>query len=215
MEGIRKKSFKDNPRTGASLIWFLLTLVGIALVTALGPAEKTLGSNVRVVYLHGAWVWTALAAIFLAALLGLAALVMRKQKLHLWSRALGRTGLIFWVTYLPVSLWAMQTNWNGLFLVEPRWRFALIFALGGIVIQLGLVLVENPVWASISNVLYFLVLMLAFSNVENVMHPPGPIFNSNAPRIQLFFSVLLIMTLLAAWQILRWLFRLEVKRLEA
>jgi len=44
------------------LLWLCLSLATIAAYTLVGPAEKTLGANVRIVYLHGAWVWTALAA---------------------------------------------------------------------------------------------------------------------------------------------------------
>jgi hypothetical protein len=41
------------------------------------------------------------------------------------------------------------------------------------------------------------------------MHPPAPILNSDAWRIQLFFAGLLLLTLLAAVQFARWLFQLE------
>ncbi|MGB5843852.1 MAG: hypothetical protein WBG94_05370, partial [Anaerolineales bacterium] len=111
------------------ILWFGLNLLAIIVVTALGPAEKSLGTNVRVVYLHGAWVWAALICIFAAAAVGLVGLITRRNAAHYWSLALGRTGLVFWITYLPLSLWAMQTNWNGLFLSEPRWRVAMIFAI--------------------------------------------------------------------------------------
>ena len=57
--------------------------------------------------------------------------------------------------------------------------------------------------------LYFLTLILALANTPNVMHPPAPILNSDAWRIQLFFSGLLLLTLLAAAQFARWLFQFE------
>ena len=63
-------------------LWFGLTLLAIAGVTALGPAEKSLGTNVRVVYLHGAWVWAALICIMAAALVGLVALITRRREIH-------------------------------------------------------------------------------------------------------------------------------------
>jgi hypothetical protein len=191
------------------LTWFGLLLVAAAGFTLLGPAEKSLGTNVRVVYLHGAWVWAALASFLAAAVLGAIGLILRRESLHRWSRALGRTGLFFWITYLPISMWAMQTNWNGLFLAEPRWRLAIIFALGGLLLQIGVALLENPAWASAANILYFLTLILALTNTQNVMHPPAPILNSEAWRIQLFFAGLLLLTLLAAAQFARWLFHLE------
>ncbi len=200
---------KTNKLLVAPQFLFLLLLLLIAGYTLLGPAEATLGTNVRVVYLHGAWVWAALAAFIAAGVVGLVGLVSRRDKLHRWSRALGRTGLFFWVTYLPISLWAMQANWNGLFLAEPRWRVAAVFAIGGLLLQIGLTLVENPVWASGFNLAFVIALFVVLSATENVMHPPAPMLESDARRIQLFFVGLNILTLLAAWQVSRWWFARE------
>jgi hypothetical protein len=196
-----------------SLFWFLLTAAAISAFTALGPAEQTLGTHVRVVYLHGAWVWASMAAFLAAGLVGAVGLITRRQGLHLWSRALGRTGLVFWITYIPISMWAMETNWNGLFLAEPRWRLAVIFAVSGLLLQVGLTLVEDPAWASAANVVYFLALMLSISTTQNVMHPPAPILNSDARAIQFFFFGLVLLTLLAAWQVSRWLYALDRSRI--
>lgn len=200
---------QDSRWWTSTLIWFVLTLVAIAAFTVIGPAEKSLGSNVRVVYLHGVWVWAALAAFLTAALTGLVGLILQNQRLHHWSRALGRTGLLFWITYIPISIWAMQTNWNGLFLAEPRFRLAIIFALGGLMLQLGVTLLGDAVWASAGNLIYFLTLMFALRSTQNVMHPPAPIINSDAWRIQAFFAGLLVLTLLATWQIARLWYQLE------
>lgn len=185
------------------LTWFVLNLLAIIVLTALGPAEKSLGTNVRVVYLHGAWVWAALIFIYAAAVVGTAGYLFRRQSLHYWSLALGRTGLVFWITYLPLSMWAMQTNWNGLFLSEPRWRVAIVFALGGLALQIGITLLDNPKWASGINTVYAVILSYVLASTEQVMHPGSPIFGSGAWRIQVYFLLLLVLTLLAAWQLAR------------
>jgi hypothetical protein len=191
------------------LLWFGLTLLAIIAVTAVGPAEKSLGTNVRVVYLHGAWVWAALICIFAAAAVGIVGLISRRDAAHYWSLALGRTGLIFWITYLPLSLWAMQTNWNGLFLSEPRWRVAIIFAIGGLVMQIGITLLDKPAWASALNVVYVAILVYVLQTTDQVMHPGSPIFGSGAWRIQAYFLLLLVLTLLAAWQLARLLYGMK------
>jgi len=196
-------------RRRAPLLWFGISLVAIAGMTLVGPAEKSLGTNVRVVYLHGVWVWTALFAFLAAAGAGLVGLILQNEKLQHWSRALGRTGLFFWISYLPISMWAMQTNWNGLFLAEPRWRLALIFSLGGLVLQIGVTLVESPAWASAANIAFALALSLALRATEDVMHPASPIFSSDALRIQIYFGGLLLLTLLAAWMLARWAYQFE------
>ena len=190
------------------LLWFCLSLLAVAGVTLISPPEATLGSNVRVVYLHGAWVWASLAAFITAAVVGIFGLLTRRTTLHLWSRALGRTGLLFWITYLPISLWAMQTNWNGLFLSEPRWRFAMIFAITGILLQLGLSFLP-VIWSSVGNVAYVIALFLVMNATENVMHPPGPMLESDFGRIQVFFSVLTFLLFFAAWQVARLFHKLE------
>jgi hypothetical protein len=190
------------------IFWFVLNLLAILVVTALGPAEKSLGTNVRVVYLHGAWVWAALFCFLTAAVSGIVGLIWRRENANLWSLALGRTGLIFWITYLPLSLWAMQANWNGLFLSEPRWRVAMVFAIGGLIMQIGITMLENPAWASAFNLVYMLILAYVLQSTDQVMHPGSPIFSSGAWRIQVYFLLLLVLTLLAAfqlsWMLYRW-----------
>jgi len=190
-------------------IWFLITLAAIAVFTTVGPAEKSLGTNVRVVYLHGVWVWTALVTFGAAGLSGLLGLISSKLVLQRWSGALGRTGLFFWITYLPISLWAMETNWNGLYLSEPRFRLALIFSISGLLLQAGLFILDKPVWTSAANMVFISILMVALQNTSNVMHPPSPILDSEAWRIQIYFFGLLGLTLLAAWHVTRWLYQAD------
>lgn len=182
------------------LTLFFIALIVIALLAFLGPEEKSLGASVRIVYLHGAWVLAAELAFVAAGLAGLIALITRRKSFHQWSAALGRTGIFFWVTYLPLSLWAMQSNWNGLFLSEPRFRLAAIFAVTGVLLQIGLWLINLDWVTSLANLLFIVVLRVIFSTAENVMHPPpSPIFNSGNFAIIGFFLALILCTLVAAY----------------
>lgn len=183
--------------------WLGINLLAIGVVALLGPAEKSLGEHVRVVYLHGAWVWTALAAFAGSALAGLLGLVSRRRVFYAWSLALGRTGLLFWVTYLPLSIWAMRSNWNGLFLAEPRWRLALAFAISGLVLQIGLAILNNLPATAFSNIIFTSWLFYALGSIENVMHPRSPIWESGITGIQVFFASLVGLTLLLGWQVAR------------
>jgi hypothetical protein len=192
-------------RLNSPLLWFILVLLVTAGLTALGPQDQSLGNNVRIVYLHGAWVLTAETALGLSAAAGLLGILFRREKLHRWSAALGATGLFFWVTSLPLSLWAMQANWNGLFLVEPRFRVAVIFSVTGVLLQFGLTLLARPVFTSLFNVLFYASLRIALSRAAYVMHPPpSPIFSSGILSLQVFFVVVLLLTLSAAWFMTRW-----------
>ena len=190
------------------LTLFLVTVIVIALLAVFGPEERSLEANVRIVYLHGAWVLAAELAFAAAGLAGLIALVTRRGDFHRWSAALGRTGVFFWVTYLPLSLWAMQSNWNGLFLAEPRFRLAAIFAVTGVLLQVGLWLIDTDWITSFANILFIVVLRVVFSTAENIMHPPpSPIFNSGNYVIIGFFLALIFLTLFAAYFLTRAFFR--------
>jgi hypothetical protein len=192
------------PKFKSPLTLFFITLIVIALLALFGPEERSLGASVRIVYLHGAWVLAAELAFLAAGLAGLAALITRRAGFHHWSAALGRTGTFFWVTYLPLSLWAMQSNWNGLFLAEPRFRLAAIFAVTGILLQVGLWLVNMDWVTSLANIVFIIVLRFVFSTAENVMHPPpSPIFNSGNYAIIGFFLALILSTLVAAYFLTR------------
>ena len=187
------------------LFWFVLAVLATAALTALGPEEQSLGASVRVVYLHGAWVLTAEAALGLSALAGLLGILTRREQLHHWSAALARTGLFFWVTYLPLSLWSMQANWNGLFLGEPRFRLAVIFAVTGVLLQVGLTLLARPVFTSLFNLLFLVALRIGLSQAGYVMHPPpSPIFGSGIVSLQLFFIAVIFLSMVAAGFMTRW-----------
>jgi len=197
-------------RTKSPLIYFFITVIVIALLTLFGPEEKSLGSNVRIVYLHGAWVMAAEVAFIAAALAGLLGLLLHKDIFHAWSAALGRAGIVFWLTYLPLSLIAMQANWNGLFLAEPRFRIAMIFAVTGILLQIGLWLFNISWLTSLANILYIIALRVVFATAQNVMHPPpSPIFNSGLWNIIIFFVVLNILAWVAGYFLTRFFLTLK------
>lgn len=191
---------------------FRLALLGgsfvlLALVALLGPEERSLGGNLRLVAVHGAWVWTGKLAFGLAALSGLAALVLRRRQFSAASLALGRTGLFFWLTYLPMSLLLMQLNWGGLFLDEPRWRIPFAFGVAAVLLQAALTLLDRPMLTAAGNLIFGAALWLRLGGLENVLHPDSPIFASDAARIQVFFILLLAISTAIAAQIAYWLYK--------
>jgi hypothetical protein len=179
---------------------FFASVLAIAVLALFGPEEQSLGANVRIVYLHGAWVLTAEIVFLAAALAGLAGLVARRDLFHNWSAALGRAGIVFWVSYLPLSMLAMQSNWNGIFLAEPRFRLAVTFAVVGVLLQVGLWMMSNKLLTSAANIAYIIVLRAIFASASNVMHPPpSPIFNSGNYVIIAFFAALNLLAWVAAY----------------
>jgi len=192
-------------RSQINLLFFLLLVAAIAVVTTFGPSERSLGVNVRLVYLHGAWVWTALIGYAVAALAGISGLLSKRLQLQQWSLTSARTATFFWLTYIPLSLWTMQANWNGLYLAEPRFKVAVDFAIAGILIQIALIILRDFRWGSVVNTLFFGALWITLRTAEQVMHPPSPILTSDSVSIRLFFFMLVGLCVLAAWQFSLWL----------
>ena len=187
-------------KSKSPLNYFFLTLLAIIVMTFLGPEEATLGPSVRLVYLHGAWVMTAELLFILAALSGLIALLTRKDIFHRWTAALGQSGIVYWISYLPLSMLAMQANWNGLFLAEPRFRFAMTFAIVGLLLQIGLWMLSLNRLTAIANILFIIALRYIFVNADNIMHPPpSPIFKSGNWAIIGFFVGLNLLTWVSAY----------------
>jgi len=178
-------------------ITLLLTLGVMVLIAYLAPMEKDLGAKVRVVYFHGAWVWAGKVAFGLAALTGLLGLLRLRGDWTGWSLALGRAGLTFWLTYLPMSLWVMQLNWGGLFLDEPRWRVPFAFGVAGLLLQIALALFNTPWLTGLGNLLYGAALWMVLGGLQNILHPDSPIFGSESTRIQIYFIALLGLAFLA------------------
>lgn len=185
----------------------MLSAVSLSVMAALvviAPREATLGSNVRLVYVHGAWVWTSLLTFAAAAGSGVLGLIGRAQKLLRWSHALGIVATFFWVTYLPLSVWTMQANWNGLYLSEPRWRIGLDFAVAALLVQTGALILNRLSLTSTLNTLFFVALVWSLARAEQVMHPPSPIFSAEGSAIPVFFLGMVALCLLAAHQMGRW-----------
>ncbi len=184
-----------------------LTLLLLGLATVFSPLERTLGANARLVYLHGAWVWSGMLVFLASALMGASALLTRRAGLHAWSRALGWTGLGLWLTYLPLAMLVMQLNWGGMFFDEPRWRVPLAFGVAGLLLQLGLLLLDRPPLTSAANAVFGTALFLSLGGLPYVLHPDSPILNSPSRAIQAFFAGMLLLLLLAALQVARRLAR--------
>jgi hypothetical protein len=192
---------KSTSARKTRLAWLLLTLLAAILLALLSPVEQTLGESIRVVYFHGAWVWAGLITFGLAALAGLLGLVLRRGWPG-WSLALGRSGLFFWLTYLPMSLWVMQLFWGGFFFDEPRWRMPFTFAVVGVLLQAGLwVLNAPPLLTCLGNLGFGAALWWNTLTAEAILHPESPVFQSNSPRIQVFFAALVLLSLLFGAQL--------------
>lgn len=178
-------------------VWGTLALgLGVALGLN-APPERTLGTGVRAVYLHGAWIWTALLAFGVAAGLGLWGLRRGDVALQRRARAWGWVATGFWLTSFPLTLWAMQVNWNGLFLLEPRWQLNVQFGVLAVLLQLGLALLP-PSWSGPGNALFLAAYLTLLARTPLVLHPPAPVWRASDIRFPLHFTLTVLTLLIAA-----------------
>lgn len=189
---------------GVSLLALAIAVLALAWAA---PSDVTLAGTSKVVYLHGALVWTALLTLTAAGALGLAALaatlVRPGNALHAWTLALGRTGLLFWAAYIPVSMLASRLAWNAVFLAEPRYTTAFRVLAIGVITQVIVMLVNRPVVSNGLHAAQAVVLWLLLLTTPSVLHPDNPILRS-APSIQFFFGLIVLACGVAALQVARW-----------
>lgn len=175
-------------------LWQFLLVVALGAIAAvfLIPPEQTLGSAIRLIYFHAAWIWTAILLCVLAALVGLTAVITRKSAAHRISAALGRAGLIFLVSYLPMALLVMKVVWNGLFFTEPRWSVPFSLTLTFLLAQIGVLFINQPVVTSLANLSFGVILVYNVSTLQSVLHPENPIFTSGSLALRTAFLLLLL-----------------------
>ena len=185
----------------------LVVLAAAALLLAwAAPNDVTLAGTSKVVYIHGALVWTSMLTLTAAGVVGLAALVVMFIKwdnmLHAWALALGRTGLLFWAAYIPVSMLASRMAWNAVFLAEPRYTTAFRVLAVGIIVQVIILLVNRPAISGGLHMAQAVILWALLLTTPSILHPNNPILRS-VPSIQFFFGLIVLACGVAALQVAR------------
>ncbi|MCA9954829.1 MAG: hypothetical protein H6657_16600 [Ardenticatenaceae bacterium] len=190
--------------------WFwgvpLVLLVGVALLIAFGPEERTLGQGIRSVYLHVGLIWTGLMGFGVTAVLGIGVLLTEKPFWLRWFVPVSWVALGFYAAGVFMSMVASADNWGAVFLQEPRMAASLNgLAVATILLVLGSWQPWPRVRGALGASIIFVLLWFNFS-AELVLHPQNPITNSEATPIQLtFLLVTTLFVLLAGWVV--WLLR--------
>lgn len=177
-------------KTILNLLFYTSFILVAVLISLSMPQEKTLGSSIRLIYFHGAWIWTGILLFAGAGLLGFAALLWKNKNLFAWCHAAGLAGLFYWLTYLPMSLWVMNVSWGGFFFDEPRWRVPFTFAIVGTLLQFGLWLMNSKQITAVANTLFAAALIMALASLTSILHPESPVLQSNSSLLKTLFLLL-------------------------
>ena len=179
-------------------IWPLL--IGLAALLALllwlSPAEQTLGQVVKLVYLHGALVRTAML-IFAASLpVNLAALVKGPGAWSAWGKALAWTAIAAWLAHTLFSMVTTYAAW-GVFIAwdEPRTRFTFSVAAIAVVIAAVATMVDHARFSALALAVLAGLTLSLLPRLDIVQHPLDPIGSSPSGAIHVFYAAILIVAL--------------------
>ncbi len=176
----------------------VIVAFAIGVTTYFGPSDASLGGNLRLVLLHGVWVWAGKLFFAAAAIAGIFGLILPQTHWSTYCAAIGLTALFLWLTYLPMSLIVQVQNWGGIFWDEPRWKVPLMFGIVALLLQLGLLLIRNKTITNIANIIFGALIWWKLGNIQNVLHPQDPVFSSDSVTIRIYFIALMALALLFA-----------------
>jgi len=185
--------------------WILLSslIILAALLLWLAPAERTLGSGIKVVYLHVAFIWTGMTGLALLGLLGLGILLSANRTLQAWTHTLGWVALGFFIAGIGMSMVAAQVNWGGIFWSEPRYTAMFQVVALTLIVQ---IITAWPIWIRLKGLLDLLLaayLTWSVFNTPLVLHPRNPVQTSTSLAIQAsFVGLFLLSSFVAAWLVL-------------
>lgn len=180
----------------------LVLALGVLLV--LSPAEATLGSVVKVVYLHAAAERISTYAFLLAAAGGILQLVTGRGGLVRWTQALSETAIALWLCQIIVSLPAQVLAWGGLMWNEPRVVGALwILVLTAIVYVVARWMAE-PAWLAFAAVANGIIVFVVLHDGISFLHPLNPIMASQSVSIKLFYFAIVVVIGALALQLARY-----------
>ncbi len=196
------------------LAWSVL--LGLAaLLLWLLPAEKTLGSVIKLVVLHGALVQAGLFGFLAAGLLAAIYLLTRRQEAIAWCEAVQTTTLAVWAVYALSSMavtylaWGQLVAWD-----EPRVRasaYVLILAVAGLLLVRW---VGDRVFTSLVNLAAAGAVFYLVKGANVVRHPLDPIGTSPSLLFRLIAPALLLIVLGMA-ALLAWVWRRRAKEYNA
>jgi hypothetical protein len=194
------------------LINRLLLTVTLALILALfilvvlSPADARLGNIVKLAYLHGALTWVGLFTFSAAGVLGLVALVLRRDVWYNGTRAAGLAALIVWTLYVLSAMaitaltWGQLIAWN-----EPRVRATGLIFLAAIALAIVARLVGSRDFTAAVNLLLGIVPWVVVRQAEAIRHPADPIGGSPSASIQQFYALIVLAVAGLALTLTAWL----------
>ena len=177
----------------------ILSSLLIAIILIALPNEKTLGSIIKIIYVHVALVQASLLAFASAGILGLVNLFKNNDRLFKWGAALQKTALLFWLLYYGTSMiatylsWGVWIEWN-----EPRVQIAIRVIAAAVIFLVLSIWINKRKFTDIINIIMAIIVIYSTKSAMNIRHPVSPIGDSEsvfyrAALLAIFFLTLVIL----------------------
>jgi hypothetical protein len=195
----------------------LLAIVLLAVLVVgvvLAPAETRLGNLVKLVYVHGALVWTGLFMFSAAGVLGVVAMAVQhlfgwEGRAGFWYRgteSAGLAALLVWIVYAISAMavtgltWGQLVAWN-----EPRVRVTGLILVAAILLFVVARLVHHPDFTALVNVLMGIVPWVMVRQADVIRHPVDPIGGSGSSAMQGFYWLIVLTVAALGATLLTWI----------
>jgi hypothetical protein len=168
-----------------------------AALVWVAPAERTLGTGIRSVYLHVAMTWAGLTGLWLAGCIGAVLLFYRQPMLERILSPIGVAGLTLYTLGFAFSLLAAVVNWGGVLWGEPRVALAMRnIAAAVLVLSLNLF----PLGRRLKGFAWMVFAAYVAWSLRTTplhFHPTDPIGTSPSVGIRMTFYTLFVLALSA------------------
>lgn len=180
-----------------------LALVVAVVLAFLAPSEQTLGSALKLVFMHAALMWVSFFMFSLGAILSLIYLIGGRKYIFFWGQAsLGTAMILLFATGVLGTITAKIT-WGGIFWQEPRMAMlGKMLLVSVFVLILSRLISSTKILAVVQIVLVGAVWWLLLST-QKIIHPNSPIFSSRDISIKIFPLAITVVLGIMALQIAR------------
>jgi len=188
--------------------WPLLAALGVILFILLwlSPSEQSLGQIVKLVYMHGALVRTAMLLFAISLPVNLVALLWGRSGWLAWGKALIGAALAIWLIHTLFSMITTYAAW-GMFIAwfEPRTRFTFTVVVVGLVIVVIAYLVGDDRFSALAFVVLAGLTLALAPRLGAVQHPLNAIGSSPSNAIRAYYTAIWVVTLLMGILLTVWL----------
>lgn len=191
--------------TKVPLALIIILFIGFFLILV-SPEEKTLGTLIKLIYLHSALITAGLSLFTAAGLVSLISLFKRRTNFELLF-AIEKTAIIFWVAATITGDLASVFIWGGINPGEPRFAATMIIVLLSVSVYFISTSVENNKIVSLLGIGLALSVWVIMGTAGKILHPDNPFTDSGT--IQIYFFLITFVFLAASVLTVRWMKKME------